>query len=73
VLERIPRTATVTALGPVDLLRIDGDALRDALTASPPSSSLMENARGRLAVTHPVRAASFGAQAGIAAEKPRVN
>jgi MFS family permease len=60
VLERIPRTATVTALTPVRLLRIDGDALRDALTASPASSSLMENARGRLALTHPGRAASFG-------------
>jgi MFS family permease len=59
VLERIPRTATVTALTPVMLLRIDGDALRDALTASPASSSLMENARGRLALTHPSRAASF--------------
>jgi hypothetical protein len=61
VLERIPRTATVTAITPVKLLRIDGEALRDALTASPASSSLMENARGRLALTHPGRAASFGA------------
>jgi CRP-like cAMP-binding protein len=60
VLERIPRTATVTALGPVRLLRIDADDLRDALTASPASSALMENARFRLAVTHPARAASFG-------------
>ncbi|MEO6857482.1 MAG: MFS transporter [Solirubrobacteraceae bacterium] len=62
VLERIPRTATVTALKPDTVLRIDGDAFLDALTASPASSSLMENARGRLALTHPARAASFGAE-----------
>jgi Cyclic nucleotide-binding domain len=69
VLERIPRTATVTALTPVTVLRIDGDALLDALTASPASSSLMENARGRLALTHPARAASFGSDTTIEAEK----
>ena len=45
----------------VRLRRIDGDTLLDALTASPPSSSLMENARGRLAVTHPARKVTFGA------------
>jgi CRP-like cAMP-binding protein len=73
VLERIPRTATVTALGPVQVLRIDGDALLDALTASPASSSLMESALGRLTLTHPVTAASFGSEAGIEPEKPRVN
>jgi CRP-like cAMP-binding protein len=70
VLERIPRTATVTATGQVGTLRIDGEALREALTASPASSSLMENARSRLALTHPVRAASFGAEAEIEVEKP---
>lgn len=69
VLERIPRTATVTALTPVTVLRIDGDALLDALTASPASSSLMENARGPLALTHPARAASFGSDTTIEAEK----
>ncbi len=56
VLERIPRTATVTAVSECRCERIDGDALLDALTASPPSSALMENARRRLAVTHPSRA-----------------
>ncbi len=65
VLERIPRTATVTADDDVRALRIDGEAFRDALTASPASSSLMENARSRLSLTHPVRAASAGAWAGI--------
>jgi predicted MFS family arabinose efflux permease len=73
VLERIARTATVTAAGSVRALRIDGEALRDALTASPASSSLMENARSRLALTHPVRAAFFGVESEIEPEKPRVN
>ncbi|HEY2007336.1 MAG TPA: MFS transporter [Solirubrobacteraceae bacterium] len=65
VLERIPRTATVTADDDVRTLRIDGEAFRDALTASPASSSLMENARSRLSLTHPVRATSAGAWAEI--------
>lgn len=53
VLEHIPRTATVTALTDCRCERIDGDALLDTLTTAPASSSLMENVRGRLAVTHP--------------------
>lgn len=60
VLEGIPRTATVTALTACRCERIDGDTLLDALTASPPSSALMENASGRLAVTHPTRKLTFG-------------
>lgn len=60
VLERIPRTATVVTLTESTGLMIDADAFRDALTAPPASSSLMENARFRLTVTHPMRAASFG-------------
>jgi MFS family permease len=59
VLERIPRTATVTALTDLRLLRIDGDALLEALTSIPPSSSLMENVRTRLALTHPSRKLAF--------------
>jgi MFS family permease len=61
VLERIPRTATVTALTDARLLRIEGTALLDALTTAPPSSSLMENARSRLALTHPSRALTYSA------------
>jgi CRP-like cAMP-binding protein len=53
VLERIPRTATVSALTHCDCLSIEGSALLDALRSTPPSSSLMENARSRLAITHP--------------------
>jgi CRP-like cAMP-binding protein len=65
VLERIPRTATVRARGDTRLLRISDEDLREALTASPASNSLMENARFRLSVTHPARAASFGEESGL--------
>jgi MFS family permease len=53
VLRRIPRTATITARVDCRCDRIDGEALVEALTSAPPSTSLMENARSRLAVTHP--------------------
>jgi CRP-like cAMP-binding protein len=59
VLEHIPRTATVTATTPCRCERIDADRLLAALTTSPPSSTMMENARSRLAVTHPSRRATF--------------
>lgn len=61
VLERIPRTATVTAIGDCRCERIEGEALLDALTTAPPSSGLMENAQNRLALTHPSRRVTFGA------------
>jgi hypothetical protein len=53
VLERIPRTATVIAIGRCVCWKIDGDALLEALSNTPPSSGLMELARHRLALTHP--------------------
>lgn len=59
VLERIPRTATVTALSVCRCERIEGDALLAALAAAPPSSTMMENARSRLAITHPSREPTF--------------
>src|SRR3954451_6710714 len=61
VLEGIPRTATVTALTECHCERIAGEELLDALAAAPLSSSLMENARSRLAATHPSRRATFAA------------
>ncbi len=65
VLERIPRTATVTALADCRCERIDGTEFLDALTTAPPSSSLMENAQSRLALTHPSRSVTFsGGEAG---------
>ena len=59
MLEHIPRTATVTALTACRCDRIDGDALLAALTTSPPSATLLENTRGRLALTHPSRQPTF--------------
>jgi hypothetical protein len=59
VLQRIPRTATVTALTDCRCERIEGSALLEALTSAPASSSLMENARARLAVTHPSASPNF--------------
>lgn len=53
VLQRSPRTATVRALTPCRCHRIERAALLETLTTTPPSSSLMENARSRLALTHP--------------------
>jgi MFS family permease len=61
VLERIPRTATVTAVGTCRCEQIDGETLLDALTTAPPSATLMENTRSRLALTHPSREATFAA------------
>ena len=59
VLEKIARTATVTALTPCRCERIDGPTLLEALSTAPPSSSLMENARNRLLVTHPSRRVTY--------------
>jgi CRP-like cAMP-binding protein len=59
VLARVPRTATVTAATDLRVLRLDGRVLVDVLTSAPPSSSLMENARTRLARTHPARTLAF--------------
>lgn len=53
LIERIPRTATVTALEKCSLLRIEGQDFLDALTTSPASTSLLEGARARLQRTHP--------------------
>lgn len=58
LLERIPRTATVTSIGPARLLRIGGDEFLDALTSAPASAALLEGARSRLARTHPSRRAA---------------
>lgn len=55
LLARVARTATVTASSPCRLLRIGGDDFVDALTNLTASSSLLEGARTRLAVTHPSR------------------
>ena len=58
LLERIPRTASVTAVGAASLLRVDGAAFLEALTASKPSVALLDGAALRLRRTHPTLALS---------------
>jgi hypothetical protein len=70
VLEGIPRTATVTALTDCRCERIEGPMLLEALATAPASSSLMENARGRLLITHPSRKLTYEAPATPASEEP---
>jgi hypothetical protein len=66
VLEKIARTATVTALTECRCERIEGEMLLEALTSAPASTSLMENARSRLSVTHPSRELSYEAPESVA-------
>ena len=61
LLERIPRTATVTAATECRAYRIDGDEFLDALAAAPPATTLLEVAGGRLARTHPSRRLTYAA------------
>jgi hypothetical protein len=67
VLEGIPRTATVTAIEPCHCLRIEGDAFLAAITAGPTATTLLEDARSRLARTHPSRRVTFEAPESAAA------
>ena len=53
LIERIPRTASVTAQTHGQLLHIDGSAFIEALTESAPSVALMDGASQRLGRTHP--------------------
>ena len=55
LLERMPRTATVTARTAGRLLRVDGEAFLEALTQYQPSAALRDGAALRLARTHPGR------------------
>jgi CRP-like cAMP-binding protein len=64
LLEAIARTATVTALSECRCERIAGEAFLEALTTSPPSTALMETARGRLAVTLPSRRIAYATTSG---------
>jgi CRP-like cAMP-binding protein len=70
LLERIPRTATVTSVGPSRLLRLDGEQFLAALTDAPASASLLEGARGRLARTHPSRRPAVTVPAQRSAAEP---
>ena len=59
VLEQVPRTATVLAVGRCRCLRIAGDVLLETLSATPPSAGLLETARRRLAVARPSRKVTY--------------
>ena len=65
LIEGIPRTATVRALGDVVLLRIPGEAFVAALTQEAPTAALLDGASLRLSRTHPTRRLT---QAGIPRE-----
>jgi MFS family permease len=59
LIERIPRTATVRSIGGSMVWRIDGDVFLNALNEASPSRLLIQGLAGRLATTHPSRAASL--------------
>jgi CRP-like cAMP-binding protein len=63
LLERIPRTATVTAEALTRCYRIDGDEFLEALTTTPPAASMLEGARARLATSHPSRRLTYEGEA----------
>jgi CRP-like cAMP-binding protein len=64
VLEGIPRTATVTAIEDCRCLRLDADDFLAGVTAGPTPTTLLEDARSRLARTHPSRRLTYADQAG---------
>jgi len=53
LLESIPRTATVTAITPARLYKLDGAAFLDALTNTAATTAFLSNARAGLALTNP--------------------
>jgi CRP-like cAMP-binding protein/predicted MFS family arabinose efflux permease len=55
LLEGIPRTATVTAVEPTKVWRIDGELFQEALTSTPLSASFVSGMSMRLKQTHPSR------------------
>jgi hypothetical protein len=64
LLERIPRTATVTAEEDCELYRIEAADFFDALSTASAAPSLLEGARTRLATTHPSLRPTFEAASG---------
>jgi len=60
LLERRPRTATVTTASPCTILRINGDDFVDSLTEATLSPTALGGVRMRLARTHPTATLSFG-------------
>jgi len=60
LLERRPRTATVTTASPCTILRINGNDFVDSLTVSNLSPRALGGAQVRLARTHPTATVTFG-------------
>lgn len=60
LLERRPRTATVTTSSPCTVLRINGDDFVDSLTVLNLSPSALGGVQTRLARTHPTATLTFG-------------
>jgi MFS family permease len=60
LLERRPRTATITATAPCTVLRINGPDFVDALTQTAPSPAVLGGLQMRLARTHPTLTMTFG-------------
>ena len=60
LLERRPRTATVTTVSQCTVLRINGDDFVDSLAAANLSPSALGGVRMRLARTHPSATLTFG-------------
>jgi MFS family permease len=60
LLERRPRSATVTTTSPCTVLRINGDDFVDALTAADLSPSALGSVQMRLTRTHPTATLTFG-------------
>ncbi len=60
LLERRPRSATVTTASPCTVLRINGDDFVDALTAADLSPSALGSVQMRLTRTHPTATLTFG-------------
>ena len=65
LLEGVPRTASVTTEEPCELLRIDGPAFLESLTAAPLTPAVLEGARARYVTTR--RLEPTFARAGAAA------
>ena len=63
LLEGVPRTASVTAEEPSELLRIDGPAFLESLTAAPLTPAVLEGARARYVTTRRLEPAFARARA----------
>lgn len=68
LLQRIPRTATVTAATDSRVLRLSGEDFLGSLSTTPASTALLEGARVRMARTHPLPAGTAVPEQRAAAE-----